>query len=94
MQDHALGLSQIKLYTPFIEKTKAEIATEGAHLNVPFDQTWSCYKGQDKQCGRCGTCGTDRSLHLAGVDDPTEYADDTYWTQAVAKAEQKNKGAA
>ena len=87
MQDHALeGLSQIKLYTPFIEKTKADIAAEGAALNIPVRDTWSCYKGGEKHCGRCGTCVERReAFHLAKIDDPTEYEDPDYWLDALKK---------
>lgn len=87
MQNNALeGLSNITLYTPFLEKTKADIAAEGARLNVPFADTWSCYKGGALHCGRCGTC-VERieAFDIAGVTDPTTYEDPNYWKQAIAK---------
>ena len=87
MQNHALeGLSNIKLYTPFVEISKADIAAEGARLNVPFADTWSCYKGGELHCGRCGTC-VERieAFDIAGVNDPTQYEDSEYWKQAIAK---------
>lgn len=88
MQNHALdGLSDIKLYTPYLDKTKAQIAEEGASLNVPFGQTWSCYKGKALQCGRCGTCvERQEAFHLAGVDDPTQYEDPNFWIATTQKA--------
>ena len=87
MQNHALeGLSEIKLYTPFLDKTKADIAAEGARLNVPFADTWSCYKGGELHCGRCGTCVERReAFHLGGIDDPTQYEDADYWREALKK---------
>lgn len=68
------GLDHPYLYTPFISLTKAEIVTIGAQLKVPFEQTWSCYKGGEYHCGRCGTC-TERieAFKLAGIADPTLY---------------------
>ncbi len=92
MQKFALeGLSDIALLTPFLHKTKAEIVSEGERLSVPFAQTWSCYKGGDVHCGRCGTCvERQEAFALAGVPDPTSYADPQYWQGAVA---QKAKGA-
>lgn len=87
MQNYALeGLSQIELYTPFLKKTKAEIAAEGARLSVPFSDTWSCYKGGDIHCGRCGTC-VERieAFNIAGINDPTKYADPDFWKQATEK---------
>jgi 7-cyano-7-deazaguanine synthase len=86
MQNHALeGLSTIRLSTPFIHMTKSTIVAEGAKINVPFENTWSCYKGGTVHCGRCGTCVERReAFHLAQISDPTEYADTDYWLHAVA----------
>lgn len=91
MQQHALeGIADIKLYTPFITITKADIVKEGARLNVPFVETWSCYKGGEKHCGRCGTCVERReAFHIAQVEDPTTYEDPDYWQQAVADAKKE-----
>jgi 7-cyano-7-deazaguanine synthase len=44
------------IFTPFINRTKTDIAKIGRTLDVPFEKTWSCYKGGDTQCGVCGTC--------------------------------------
>ena len=56
---------------------------EGARLGVPFAETWSCYKGGERHCGRCGTCVERReAFHLAEVEDPTAYDDPDYWRQA------------
>ena len=84
MQRHALvGLAQISFYAPFLRLSKADIAREGARLDVPFAETWSCYKGGTLHCGRCGTCVERReAFHLAGVDDPTQYEDPDYWVEA------------
>jgi 7-cyano-7-deazaguanine synthase len=76
----AIGLcdwEKIRLNRPFVDWSKADIARRGAELGVPFEQTWSCYKGSELHCGRCGTCIERReALDLAGIDDPTSYADD------------------
>lgn len=59
---------------PFVELTKADIATIGDALGVPWADTWSCYKGGARHCGTCGTCVERReAFQLAKVDDPTEY---------------------
>lgn len=88
MQNHALeGFAEIKLYTPFLESDKTAIAAEAARLNVPIDETWSCYKGGEIHCGRCGTC-VERieACSLAGVEDTTEYEDPNYWLEAIKGA--------
>lgn len=65
----------VGLLRPFIEMSKAQVVALGAELGVPFEKTWSCYKGGAKHCGKCGTC-VERveAFQLAGVPDPTEYA--------------------
>ena len=76
----ALGVSEFLVYTPFLLKTKADIVSVGSRLGVPFELTWSCYKGGEKHCGRCGTCvERAEAFYLAGVPDPTEYEDPDYW---------------
>ncbi|MBN8189157.1 7-cyano-7-deazaguanine synthase QueC [Salipiger thiooxidans] len=86
MQQAALdGYASVRLHTPFVERSKADIVREGAAHGTPFAETWSCYKGGELHCGRCGTCVERReAFHLAGVEDPTAYADPDYWAQAVA----------
>lgn len=78
--DRAIQLAdwhQVTLHRPYVGLTKADIAALGAKLHVPFEKTWSCYKGLDLHCGRCGTCIERReAFHLANLDDPTAYAPD------------------
>ena len=85
MQNHALdGVADIRLYTPYVSISKAGIVEDGARHGTPFAETWSCYKGGARHCGRCGTCVERReAFEIAGIEDPTEYADPDYWRQAV-----------
>lgn len=85
MQNRALdGYANVRLYAPFVHASKADIVTEGARHATPFDQTWSCYKGDDVHCGRCGTCvERQEAFHLARLHDPTDYADAGFWQAAV-----------
>ena len=89
MQNHALeGMSDIRLFTPFLNGSKADIAREGGRLVVPIEETWSCYKGGETHCGRCGTC-VERieAFAHAGVSDPTVYSDSEFWRKAVNEAQ-------
>lgn len=62
------------LLSPFQYLKKSEIVKIGAGLSVPYEKTWSCYKGGEKHCGRCGTCVERKeAFTLSGVADPTEY---------------------
>lgn len=68
------GDENLRLYAPFAERTKAEIVEIGARLKVPFGETWSCYEGLERHCGKCGTCIERREAFAAAqISDPTEY---------------------
>src|SRR5690554_2308392 len=62
------------LMAPFLRLSKAEIVRIGAELDVPFAETWSCYRGGATHCGSCGTCvERQEAFQIAGVADPTVY---------------------
>ncbi|HDI72551.1 MAG TPA: 7-cyano-7-deazaguanine synthase QueC, partial [Candidatus Altiarchaeales archaeon] len=42
---------KIRIETPVIEMNKADIIKKGFELGVPFQYTWSCYRGGEKACG-------------------------------------------
>lgn len=64
----------IEVWAPFVNWSKADIVTRGAELGVPFERTWSCYRGGETHCGKCGTCADRRAAFVeSGVPDPTEY---------------------
>lgn len=68
--------ARVSLVSPFCDSTKADIARLGHCLGVPFELTYSCYKGEDKHCGKCGTCyERGEAFKISGVSDPTEYID-------------------
>lgn len=46
----------VEVCAPYIDKKKWEIMDLGRQLGVNFDETWSCYRGGDKPCGRCHAC--------------------------------------
>ena len=53
-----LGLKEnhIKIIAPLIKKDKKGIVKLGISLGVPFEYTWSCYKGEKYPCGVCDSC--------------------------------------
>lgn len=64
----------VQLHRPFIALTKSQIVALGQSIEVPFVNTWSCYRGGHVHCGRCGTCIERReAFFLAKVSDPTSY---------------------
>lgn len=80
----------VSIAAPFVALSKAEIAGTGEQLGVPYSLTWSCYEGgqpgdPDQHCGRCGTCvERAEAFALAGVTDPTNYADPDFWRAETA----------
>lgn len=65
---------KVRVEAPFVGINKAGVVKIGLKLNVPYELTWSCYEGGEKQCGVCGTC-IDRKAAFAanGVEDPVPY---------------------
>ena len=52
----ATKAKRIKIETPLLYKKKKDIAGIGRRLGVPFELTWSCYKGGRIPCQRCDAC--------------------------------------
>lgn len=79
------GLGDVSIIAPFVYRSKAEIVTVGTTYRAPFHLSWSCYEGGAMHCGRCGTCvERAEAFDVAGVEDPTTYADADYWRQVTA----------
>lgn len=67
----------ITVEAPYTDITKADIAHRGRALGIDYSETWSCYKGGERHCGRCGTCVERReALAEAGIEDNTVYDGD------------------
>lgn len=65
----------VEIYAPFLNLTKRDIAKRGKKLNVPFGETWTCYKGLKNQCGKCGAC-VERAEALGSIEKAK-----TSWTR-------------
>lgn len=64
----------ITIKAPYTLLSKSDIAMRGKRLGIDYSTTYSCYRGQEKHCGRCGTCLERRqALRDAGIVDTTEY---------------------
>ena len=71
------GKNQMKIHTPLIELSKAEIIEKGLELGVDYGMTHSCYNpgGDGKSCGVCDSCQLRlKGFQEAGVKDPIGYA--------------------
>lgn len=66
--------TEIRIVTPVIGMSKAEIVRRGTALGVPFEKTWSCYQAEAEACGVCESCGLRlKGFAEAGVRDPIAY---------------------
>ncbi len=66
----------IRLHTPLIELSKADIIRLGVGLGVDYAQTVSCYQAdaEGRACGVCDSCRFRQAgFKQAGVADPTRY---------------------
>lgn len=54
---------------------KDDLVRLGTSLELPLEQTWSCYNARVRQCGICTACANRRrAFAAAGVPDRTKYA--------------------
>ena len=66
--------TDIRIVTPVIGLTKADIVRRGLELGAPFAKTWSCYQADDESCGVCESCRLRRKgFEEAGAADPIPY---------------------
>lgn len=67
----------LKLHTPLIDLTKAEIIQKGVALGVDYGLTVSCYQADSEghACGVCDSCRfRSQGFAAAHVPDPTHYS--------------------
>lgn len=68
------GRMRLRIRSPLISMTKAQIVLKGLELGVDFAMTHSCYDPlpDGRACGRCDTCLLrKKGFREAGVPDPT-----------------------
>ena len=64
----------VKIKTPIIDLSKAEIVAKGIALGAPLELSWSCYRSEDLACGTCDSCALRlRGFARAGLKDPIAY---------------------
>jgi 7-cyano-7-deazaguanine synthase len=70
------GKMKIRIRTPLIRMSKAEIIRKGVELGIDYRLTHSCYdpSPEGKACGQCDSCLLRRKgFREAGIKDPTVY---------------------
>jgi len=62
-------LNKVKLVSYTQQLDKVEIIKLGLTLGLPFQYLWSCYRGEEKMCGRCESCmRLRRAANAAGLN--------------------------
>lgn len=70
------GRTRIRIHTPLVLLSKAEIVRLGRDLGVDFRLTHSCYDpgAGNRPCGLCDSCRLRRKgFQQAGLEDPLDY---------------------
>ena len=69
------GRQSLKIHTPLMTMTKADIVREGTRLGVDYAITISCYNADDRgACGSCDSCALRlKGFSEAGLVDPSPY---------------------
>lgn len=46
----------VEIFSPYLHDSKTDILTDGIKMGLDYSQTWTCYNGREKACGKCGAC--------------------------------------
>jgi 7-cyano-7-deazaguanine synthase len=64
----------VNIYAPYLDGNKETILEDGFAMGVDYADTWTCYNGRDKACGKCGACQERlEAFKAVGRTDPLMY---------------------
>ena len=64
----------VDIISPYLSQTKIEILSDGLAMGLDYSQTWTCYNGREKACGKCGSCQERlEAFALNNTTDPLPY---------------------
>lgn len=72
----AEGGQRVRIHSPLLNMTKANIIKQGLELGVDYSNTLSCYDPSPKgeACGHCDACALrQKGFHENGMEDPAAY---------------------
>lgn len=68
----------IHIEVPYLHSDKAEILAAGLAMDLDYSQTWTCYNGREKACGKCSACSERLAAFAANqVVDPLAYEEES-----------------
>ncbi len=71
-----------QVITPIIHLSKEQIIKLGKELQVPFENSWSCYCDNEIACGECDSCQLRiKAFKTAGMTDPIPYRTNINWLE-------------
>ncbi len=64
----------VSVQAPYQWMNKAQILSVGYDLGLNYAESWTCYAGREKACGKCGSCQERlEGFAMIGKVDPLEY---------------------
>jgi len=64
----------VEIFSPYLTVDKTAILTDGLSMGLDYSNTWTCYNGREKACGKCGACQERLEAFTDNkVIDPIEY---------------------
>ncbi|MEO2280105.1 7-cyano-7-deazaguanine synthase QueC [Pseudoalteromonas pernae] len=65
---------EVEIVCPYLDNNKIDILTDGLDMGLDYSQTWTCYNGREKACGKCGACQERlEAFALNKATDPLPY---------------------
>lgn len=66
--------SGLTLLAPLVTLHKSDVVARGTELGVHWEETWTCFQGEQIHCGTCAACAERRGAFAeVGIKDPTVY---------------------
>lgn len=64
----------VQIVTPYLDTDKLGILKDGIRMGLDYSQSWTCYNGRQRACGKCGAC-VERleAFSRLGLQDPLQY---------------------